>query len=201
MVKHSPVATSSIRKLPNNAFHITIPVKPYVKRFLELNFGDPVYFHPDKGDYAELRNCLKESRRVDSRFPPKICTYSCDVTVVLSERDFYRFGWEMSKNNIVRFGSHFEMKAKALMRSMVGLYHALGLPINISITRFQDKFYFDENVWPYQSIKKDFYRNGAVEQIDFENEIFSKVEKIVLSNLYKMGTITPGFIKDYENDQ
>jgi len=195
------IVKTSTRKLPANPFNIVIPVKPYVKRFLELNFGDPVYFHPDKQDYEKVRGCLRDSRKNDSRFPPRICTYSTEITVVLSERDFYRYGWEMSHSNVVKFNSHFESRAKTLMRSMISIYHGLGLPINICINKFQERFYFDENVWTYESIKKDFYRNGYNQCVDFDNEIFMKVEKIVLTNLSDLGTITPSFIKDYENDK
>jgi hypothetical protein len=201
MNKLAPIARTSNRKLPANQFNIVIPVKPYVKRFIELNYGDPVYFHPDKDDYEKLRSCLKDSRKADSRFPPRTCTYSCEITVLLSERDFYRYGWEMSHVNIIKFNAIFEARAKYLMRSMVGIYHGLGLPVNVSITKFQDRFYFDENVWPYDSIRKDFYRNGNNYKVDFDNEIYLKIEKIVLTNLSGCGTITPSFISDYENDR
>ncbi len=186
---------------PGKIFHVSIPVKSYVKRFLELNYGDPVFFHPDREDYSVLRECLKDSRRYDSKYDDVLCTYSNNVTVLLTEYDFYHFGWDMTRTNVIKFGVHFETKVKTLMRSMVGIYHGLGLPINVSINKFQDRFFFDENVWQYQSIKKDFYRNGTTSKIDFDGEIFNKVEKIVVKNLYKKGTISHTFIKDYENDQ
>lgn len=186
---------------PDKQFFITIPVKPYVKRFLTLNFGDPVYFHPDKQDYTVLRECLANSRKFDKQCSNFISPYKESVTVLLSERDFYRCGWDMTRHNVIKFGVHFEMKAKVLMRSLVGIYHGLGLPLHISINKFQDKFYFDENVWPYQSIKKDFYRNGTIDNIDFESEIFRKIEKIVVTNLYTSGTVSNTFIDDYENDR
>lgn len=182
-------------------FTIKIPVKPYVKRFLELNFGDPVYFHIDKEDYNELRRCLNKSRRWDNKYSKFLCTYRETVTVLLSEDDFYRFGWDMTATNVVRFNSRFEKNAKTLMRSMVGIYNALGLPMNVSITKFQDKFYFDENCWHYETIRKDFQRRGYVEKIDFENEIFNKVERIVLDNLYKTGTISHSYLIDHDNDK
>ncbi len=190
------------RKAPaDRQFFITIPVKPYVKRFLHLNYGDPVFFHTDKTDYSLLRECLSDSRKHEPITPDPISPYKEVVTVLLSERDFYRCGWDMTKPNVIRFGLHFERKAKTLMRNLVGIYHGLGLPINTSINKFQDKFYFDEDTWAYQSIKKDFYRNGSLTGIDFEGEIFRKIEKIVMTNLYNLGTVSETFIKDYENDQ
>jgi hypothetical protein len=188
------------KREPVQRFNITIPVKPYVKRFLDLNYGDPVYFHQDRDEYRVLRECLKNSRRYDSRYQEELKSYSLEAVLVISERDFYHFGWEMTKTNIVYLGTYIEMKAKTLMRSMIGIYHGLGLPISSSIHKFQDRFFYDDDVWPYQSIKKDYYRHGVNELINFDNEIFLKVEKIVLTNLYKKGTISHSMLTDHEND-
>lgn len=188
-----------VKTMPARKFHISVPVKPYVKRFIELNFGNPAYFHPDKAEYKVLRECLKDSRKYDKRLP-QLCTYSEKICVLLSEDDFYKVGWEMTRTNTVRFNGHFEDRAKTMMRNIVSIYNALGLAMNVSIVKFQDKFLFDEQAWPYQSIKKDLFRHSNYKKIDFENEIFNKIEKIVMKNLYKQGTISPQYFNDYEND-
>ena len=84
------------------------------------------------------------------------------------------------------------------MRSFVGVYVALGLPPYKSINKFQERFEFDETYWPYESIKKDFYRNGSNDKIDFEGEIFDKIEKIVLRTLSDSGTISTLAKRRYE---
>ncbi|MBK6285809.1 MAG: hypothetical protein IPF54_26840 [Draconibacterium sp.] len=56
-------------------------------------------------------------------------------------------------------------------------------------------------MWHYEAIKKDIYRNGKVELIDFNNEIFKKIEKIVLRNLYDLGTLSQQAIKEYETTE
>ena len=85
-----------------------------------------------------------------------------------------------------------------MMRSFVGVYVALGIPPYRSINKFQQRFEFDESYWPYESIKKDFYRNGSDEKIDFEGEIYSKIERIVLRTLYDSGTISKQAKNRYE---
>jgi len=67
--------------------------------------------------------------------------------------------------------------------------------------KFQNRFIFEEEVWHYEAIKKDIYRNGKVELIDFNNEIFKKIEKIVLRNLYDLGTLSKQAIKEYETTE
>lgn len=86
------------------------------------------------------------------------------------------------------------------MRNVIGVNHSIGLPLKTTINKFQDRFGFDEDTWNYETIKKDFNRNGMVEKLDFENDIFQKIEKIILRNLYGLGTISKTMIKTYENN-
>ena len=182
-------------------FFVHIQVKPYVRRFLEMNFGYPVCFTEDPSSHKFIQNLLsKPNTSRDKQYPEQICTYTELVEVVISEHDFYRYGWELTKTDTVAFGKYFEEKAKILMRSVVGVYSGVGLPLKNSITKFQDRFGFDEDTWSYQTIKKDFYRNGSVEVVDFDNEIFMKIEKIIMRNLYSLGTVSKTMIKQYENN-
>jgi len=189
-----------MRKTPPK-FFVAVPVKPYVKRFIDINYGTPADFnnHPEvHGFFQKLLR--KPSTRFDNNYPSSICTYTEEIEVIISEDDFYRYGFELTKTDIVSFGKLFEERVKMLMRSMVGIYHGIGLPLNVSINKFQDRFNFDEDTWSYQTIKKDFYRNGTLEKIDFNNEIFTKIEKILLVNLYSLGTISHKAKKAYENN-
>lgn len=186
---------------PDKQFFISVPVKPYVKRFLHLNYGDPVFFHADQNDYNFLRKCLADSRRREPKIPEYLSPYKDAVTILLSERDFYRYGWDLTYSNVVKFGNYFERRTKAFMRTMVGVNHCLGMPINLSIYKFQEDYYFEESVWSYDSIRKDFYRNGHIQEIDWKGEVSRKIEKIVMTNLSSQGTLSQSFIKDYENDQ
>jgi hypothetical protein len=120
------------------------------------------------------------------------------VEVLISEHDFYHYGWELTKKNTVAFGLHFEKRAKLMMRNLIGVYHGLGLPLYVSIGKFQERFRFEEDTWRFDWIKKDFYRNGQVEIVDFDNEIFRKIEKIILRNMSELGTITKQVIQEYE---
>ena len=187
-----------MRQTPQK-FTITIPVKPYVKRFLEFNYSLPIDFVKDPLVNKFFRSLLrKPNTQYENKYPDVICTYTETVEIVISEHDFYRYGWELTKTDIVSFGRYFEDRTKALMRSVVGINIGLGIPVNKSITDFQDRFDFNEDTWRYEAIKKDFYRHGKVQKIDFHNEIFLKIEKIILLNLYDLGTISQHAINDYE---
>ena len=180
-------------------FTVSIPVKPYVKRFLEINYGLPVDFSSSPECLKFFQNLLRRPNYArDKQYPDTFYAYTETVEVVISQDDFYRYGWELSKTNVVAFGKRYETRAKVKMRSLVGFYIAMGLPINKGIEKFQDRFRFEEEIWHYEAIKKDFYRNGQVEVVDFNNEIYKKIEKIVLCNLYDLGTISKRLIKAYE---
>jgi hypothetical protein len=190
-----------MNKAPHK-FTVTVPVKPYVKQFLNINYGLPLDFCTDPRTNEFFLKLLKKSNfSRDNMYPEFIIAYSQEVEIFISEHDFYRFGWELSKTDTVAFGKYFENRAKIFMRTMVGIYTAIGLPAKNSITKFQGRFYFDEDIWAYESIKKDFYRHGFNESIDFEGEIFKKIEKIVLRNLYDLGTISNKTICKHETDK
>jgi len=183
-------------------FTISVPVKPYIKRFLELNYGSPVDFNKDPKARRVFRNLLrKPSIRYDYRYPDSLLYNKPEVEIYISEDDFYRYGWELSKTNIIAFGKYFEDNAKFFMRTAVGIYSGLGLPLNISIVKFQENFGFDEDTWNYESIKKDFYRNGKKFKIDFSEIIFKKLNNLFLVNLSDQGTISQETINSYENNK
>ena len=183
-------------------FVVTIPVKPYVKRFIEINYGFPANFSSNAEENKFFLSLLKKpDTSRDKRYPENLFNYTATMEVSISQHDFYHYGLELTRTDIVAFGQHFEEKTKFMMRSFVGVYVAAGMPIFKSINMFQERFLFDDTHWDYQSIKKDFYRNGTNAKIDFGNEIFSKIDEILLRNLYTLGTISKKAKNAYETPE
>lgn len=184
---------------PMTEFYVSLPCKPYVKRFLEINFGDPVDLSADQRLKKMFVSMLrKPNTRYDNNMGKMNIRYSETIDVLISEDIFYRHGWELTKTDTVNFGREIEDRAKLLMRNTVALNLAVTGSIKVGISRFQDRFGFSEDVWPAESIKKDFYRNGQHEIIDFEKEIFQKIEKLILVSLSGLGTISQKAHKHYE---
>ena len=185
-----------------NKFFVQIQCKPYVCQFLTENYGYPINLSKNPEAHKFFTKLLHvPSYRREHSYPPQICTYTELIEVVISEHDFYHYGFELTRTDTVAFGKFFENKAKLYMRSMVGVYHAVGLPIHNSIRKFQERFNYDEETWSYQTIKKDFYRNGSKHVINFDDEIYYKLEKIILRNLYKLGTVCQPLITAHENNK
>lgn len=184
---------------------VILPVKPYVKRFLELNFGYEdvngdilVQLKADKKLYNHFRRCLKKPCfRYDKARCSEISNYYNEtVEIVITEDDFYRYGWELSKTDIVAFGKEIESNVKFFMKNMVSFYSS-HMDLAKAIKLFQDKYGFTEDIWQYDSIIKDFQRNGLKIKIEFSSEITEKIEKIVLVNLSEKRTISQQMINNY----
>ena len=181
-------------------FSINIPCKAYVKRFLELNYGMPVDFTKDKTLYPEFRKRLeKKNTRYDNRYEGcKFARYTDSVNIKISQDDFYRFGWELSKTDIIDFNRQMEARAKTFMYVIVSNRLAINMNLTDAISYFQDTFNFPEEVWPSESINKDCQRNLTVTKNEILNNISKQIDKISLVKLSGNGTISQQFKKAYE---
>jgi len=180
-------------------FYLIVACKPYVKRFLEINFGNPVDLSGDIMLRTMIRQSLKKpDKKFDKILGEMSCRYCESIRVKISDDEFYRYGWELTKSDTVKFGKEIEARVKFMMRTLVAVNLSLNGSIKMSIIRFQDRFEFQEDVWPYDTIKKEFFRNGIHDQIDFNDEIFNKLENIIMVNLSKKGTVLPQALKHYE---
>ena len=169
---------------PQSKFVVTIPVKPYVKRFVELNYGLPADFTKHPEIHKEVcRSLKKPCTHRDNQFENKLCTYTETLEIVISQRDFYRYGWEFSRTDIVSFGKSFETTIKCNMHNTVNIYRGVGLSIKESIIKFQDHYSMEEEYWSYESIKKEYYRRRPENEIDFFIEIIGKIDELFMRTL------------------
>jgi hypothetical protein len=64
-------------KQTTQKFTVSIPIKPYVKRFLEINYGVPVDFTSNAQTNKFFTDLLrKPNTRFDNNYPEEICRYS-----------------------------------------------------------------------------------------------------------------------------
>ena len=165
-------------------FVVTIPVKPYVKRFIELNYGLPADFSKHPEIQKEVRRCLrKPNTRFDKQFENKLCTYTDQLEILISQDDFYRYGWEFSRTDVVAFGKLFETVIKCRMHNIVSIYRGVGLSIKDSIQKFQVHYSMEEEYWSYESIKKEYYRRRPDQEINFFTEIIDKIDELFMVTL------------------
>jgi hypothetical protein len=156
-------------------FTVTIPCKPYVRHFLVTKHCDPANLAPDRHLNNLFRRMLKKPcSRYDKYYQDLLQSpgtyYSCTIEIIISESDFYRYGWELTKTDVVAFNGEIEGRVKQLMRSQVELFENI-MTQKEAILRFQEIFGFTEDVWPYESIKKDYYRSVVPNKFNIREEM------------------------------
>ena len=184
---------------------ITIRTKPYVKQFLIQNYGYPVnlyscanaFIYPFRSylrmpDNYSLPSRVRPGKRPMPKIRPSFPNSQSDVEVifVISSYDFYHYGWEIHSLHVCALNTAFEQAAKMFMRTFVTIHTVITGSQSTSIRKFQSRYDYPDDIWDYQSIKKDLYRNSIDVEIDFEKEIFEKIQKIIMYNLYSLGTLS-----------
>jgi len=87
-------------------FTLLLQTKPYVHHYLVSNSGNPANLSPDPRLQNLYRRCLrKQASRFTKQYKPfRLVKYTAQSRIIISEDNFYRYGWEMSKLNTIYFG-------------------------------------------------------------------------------------------------
>jgi len=178
-------------------FTCQIPVKSYIKTYIENNCGSPA----DLTQLPEINSlfltCLKSPRF--SRDKQIKCNYSHSVDIIISSDYFYRYGWQLSKTDIVHFNTRCEAFIKFNSRQFIMANSSLGIPVSRSIREFQATFKFPEDSFSYDAIKKDFERHGAKIPLKFDREYKQELFNIFLESLSTLGTVSKSFKHELDN--
>jgi hypothetical protein len=169
-------------------FTIGIKLKPYVARHLINTFGDPVNLYCKEGRslHQFIINALKNpEKRYDKRI--NLDYFDGETRFVISKSDFYQYGWEMSKTDMVKFNSIVEAQVKIMCRCYILFDKSLGVPVYKSAKNFQNEFGFSEQDFPAETIIKDFNRNASYLKFD-KTLIIKDIKKLFTVQLSKIRT-------------
>lgn len=168
-------------------FIIGIILKPYVSRYLINNFGDPVDLYCRKGRKLKklMIECLmSKEKRFDKRI---IQDENNETSLVISKDDFYRYGWEMTRSNMLKFNYAVEDEIKFICRLWIMNDKSHGVQLKKSIEDFQIQFGFTEEEFPYETIKKDYLRNG--QNLEIYNHIkINNIRNLFMEQVSLIGT-------------
>lgn len=181
----------------SNHFTIKIPCKTYVKAYLEFNCGNLVDLSLMPDLLKEFKICL--DKKPEHRESANLTLYCETVTIIIPPDWFYRYGWEMNKENIIDFNKRVEMKVKFFMRQYIAINNSLGTPLITCIREFQTSFGFSEDIWSWDSIRKDFERNGEKCKLKKVKELKEELQNLCLANLSRSGHISNKLKKEYYN--
>ncbi|MDY0286041.1 MAG: hypothetical protein RBR21_07895 [Bacteroidales bacterium] len=177
----------------NEVFTVDVWVKPYVKKYLENNFGTPVDLRTKEGSmfYDLLQLSLQRPLHSYTRGNQPNTFLTAKLKLVIDEDTFHRYGFDMNKRNMIRFNSFVEKHIKLQARIYIGFQRSLGVPVSVSIPKFQEKFGFTEDDFPYDTIKKDFDRNGDFINFDMLTQFKEDLSTLLLEQLSKIGHQKP----------
>lgn len=176
-------------------FTVSIIAKPYVKRFIEVNCGKPadlskLPFLKDKFNQA-LKRPRKRRDNYYSKFD--MVTYNSILEIKIKDDEFYRYGWEMSRAEMVAFNRMTEKYMKMFARSYISIAYSFGVSVKQAIIWIQEKLQITEDEWSYEAIKKDFYRHGEHRKCEIRGNLQHAVNetftKLFLDTQSQHGTI------------
>jgi hypothetical protein len=172
-------------------FTCKLPVKSYIKSYLENNCGSPA----DLSGLPEIYDFFVSSLRRPRfhRDNHSKCNYSDSIDIMISEDIFHRFGWQLSKTDTIRFNQRCEAFIKFNSRQFIMANNALGIPVSECIREFQQLYNFSEDSFSYETIKKDFDRHGTKASIKLIRDFRKELNTILLGNLSNLGTISKTF--------
>ena len=176
-----------------NYYTITVAVKPYIRAFLENNFGSPVDIRKDPELNNMVEFLLKEgATRLDKTLQIK---YTDTVCFRISRDTFHRYGFTLTKTATQRLNCYLEGRIKFFARVYIANNRSIGIPLARCIRDFQEKFNFPEDVWSAEAIRKDFTRNGKTVQSKFITNFKNELNKIFLEFMSESGTLSKSFPK------
>ena len=170
-----------------NYVTIQLPVKPFVRHYVEQRFGSPARFYKDRGISSYLHALLgKVDRRLDFR-GVNTSVYSEVLDIVLSVDTMERFGYSLSVRAVLDLNHYFEDSLKMLMRSWCAAQYAHGVPASLCVRLFQDTFGFADDIWKYEAIYKDCQRNDVFLKGHINN-ISNKIHELFLAQMSRNRT-------------
>lgn len=183
-----------------------LPCKPYVKQFLLHNFNAPdenwieiIDLSSDKELLNDFTSRLSKHGRYEKRYS-NLSRYTATVPIEIRRDDFYRYGWALSNTEAVGFCTKVERRVKQMLFLYLDTHVSMGIPLSSAIRGFQNQFGFDEDSWPYDTIRREYNRHGYKRKMG-DSTILDFINRIILGKLSEFGTISQKGKLAYESNQ
>lgn len=149
-----------------------LPVKPYVGHFLKSRYGDPVNLSREnmigKFFYLLISDDSIKNTKTES-------IYKDTIQIKITEDVFIRKGYMINHQGIIMFNNFVTAHIKERMFIYVDALLEANSSIKIkqALEQAMHKFMFNENVFPYETLKKSYdrYRLAEKKQIKYAESI------------------------------
>lgn len=164
-------------------------VKPYVRKYLTGMFGCRRFRYDDLVDvstdpllWRELTSGLVKTDGPECSALPT-SQRTCLVFLRITPDVFRRLGWDLTPSSACRLNMLLEQRCKTLLLTYLSAIYCVTGNLSRSIQMFYDRFGYDEEVWPVDSIRKIWYRERFVPKETFFDEITSKISDFIVHRM------------------
>lgn len=186
---------------------VWIHVKPYVKKYLLMNFKvcDPdwpelVNLSSDRELSALVRSRLEKPSHRRDKDEQGNSKRSQMLAIEITEDDFYRYGWSLSATDESRFNKAVAIRCNTMMLVLLNGFYMFTGNLQDSIRRFYSITGYSDDDWPMDSIRKIWLRDSSLPKITLNDEMNKKNTRFLLDMLSKNGTISPQLKIRYEEN-
>lgn len=185
-------------------------VAPFVKQYLLTNFRvydlewpELVNISQDKSlDVLFRYRLVKPSNRYDKRISQNgnYKYRNCKIALEITKSDFYHYGWSLSPTDEATLANAMEVRCRTILLTYLSVAYMVKPNLSVCIQQFYDTFHFDESTWPSDSIRRIWNRDTTIDKNALKSELEEKINKIVVVQLFKNGTISQSGKEIYENN-
>ncbi len=136
---------------------IEIPVKLYIKRYLEIKYGSPAVLTRKELEGSFLYEIIEDPRNERNS---ETGVFNHILVAQLPDRVLLRKGFYLTPTQVSNFNNWMSKFIKMEMRKHVDLLLRANPSIEIraAIYDYQKQYQLHDDFFPFDSIKKDYYR-------------------------------------------
>lgn len=135
---------------------VTFYCKPYVKHWLEWQFGKQVEL-PRRSNLLKLvLNCLSKKYFRSGEYDLK--QYPAKVEITVSQHDLTIYGNCISLQLQHNLNNLFESEIKTYLHTYIYAHKLRGVTIGKAILLFQTQFGFADEIFPAETIRTAYFR-------------------------------------------
>jgi hypothetical protein len=139
------------------AVEIEIPVKLYIKRYLNVKYGDPAHMNRKDLEGSFLYELIEDPRQDRDK---EAGNYTHKLNLFLPDHVLMRKGYYLTPTQVTTFNCFMERFIKIEMRNHIDLILRTNPATEIrdAIYDYQQHYKLHDDYFPFDSIKKDYYR-------------------------------------------
>jgi hypothetical protein len=139
---------------------IRIPVYPYVRRYLEVQYGPSLYVFDRNYASTVLRSMLKKFNKQDPSIvrPSQKLNLGATYDITIGRNSLDRLGAYLTNEDIKRFSQAMDLLIRQEMYRWCQHPNATDHVTDFNIRRFIDLYGFSEDDLPFENLKRWYFR-------------------------------------------